>query len=108
MQTLVKLLDRIPPFLCVALSRVKPHGPRLTLEQISERSGLSMWRVKDIAKRQSWSAVSAFEIQQFSSACGVDLMRPCLHLRYLRQTSKCKTPFKRLTTQQRKHLANHC
>jgi len=95
--------DRIPPRLCRLLAR-SSNGLRLmTEEEICERSGLSRVRVVQISHMASWSLLRLSDIEAFSHACGVNLLQPKKHLRFLRHRNL--SYLDRATVAQRKMLA---
>lgn len=65
-------LDKLPPFLCVALARVGYR--RKTLREIAADSGLNYRKVERISRRLSWASVKVTDAHAFAAACGVDLI----------------------------------
>lgn len=95
--------DRIPPWLCRLLARTH-HGHRLMTErEICERSGLNRERVVQISRLRTWRTVPLGVIEQFSGACGVNLLTPKEHLRFLRRRRRIYLV--RATAGQRRMLA---
>lgn len=78
--------NRIPPALCALWAR-KNHGLKSkTLEDISQDSGMSLPRVKQIGKLMEWNSLPARTIHAFSwLGCGVNLERPSNHVRFFRR-----------------------
>lgn len=102
MTTLLQRLDCIPPFLCFALAR--QHGKRPGYVALAEKAGIPIRTFLRIARKLSWSDVKVGQIEKFSAACGVDLMRQEKQLRYLRDTVSSDAAFAHLNPQQRRTL----
>lgn len=83
-------LDRFPPLVCRLLAREgesNRHIKPLTDDQIAERSGLSISRVKALSWLVDWKGVEVYEMLAFSKGCGVDLSdrsKLAKHLQYVR------------------------
>lgn len=80
---LLEQLDLIPPCICRLCAR--KNNRAMTIQEISERSGLSTWTVDRITKLASWGRVTSLQAMMFSKGCGVDLLRPRKKLFYLRR-----------------------
>lgn len=82
--------NQIPPFICrfIARKREQIEGRRrlvpLSHSDIAERAKLPRSTVADLSVKESWEGVPVNVIDAFASACGVDIMRPGQHLRWLR------------------------
>ena len=100
--TLLDRLNRLPPFLVVAVGQGRDG---LTLEGIAELSCLPLNAVRRIACLDSWSNVTVGEAVDFATACRVDLWRQKPTLDYLRHTLQCKVPLPHLTVAQRSKVA---
>ena len=75
--------DRVPPILCRLLARrgnTSANRPT-TVSELSVESELSRRRIIQLSNKLDWSGMSLDEIEDFSRACGVNLMRPLTHLR---------------------------
>lgn len=70
---ILKKINRIPPYTCRLLAR--KDGKAMSNQMISDASGLSMSKVKRISWMTSWDSLTAIDIDRFSSACGVDLIK---------------------------------
>lgn len=86
MEDLLKRLDTIPPFICRVIARRKNGWEPMSLREIAEKSGLKKDRVHTISKLMSWAKVPVKEAMQYASACGVDLLHPGPHKKWLRRS----------------------
>lgn len=87
MITLLKTLNRFPPFLCRMVARTG-RGRKcraLTSQEIADRSGLDPSTVSKLSRKRTWSKESLWVIDRFSSACGVDLLHPRRHIDLLKR-----------------------
>lgn len=83
----MNLLDRInqfPPNCCRLVARKKHGTMPMTTEEIAEKSGLSVGAVSEISRRKNWNGMRIEVIVAFSEACGVNLLKPERHIRYMR------------------------
>lgn len=70
---ILKKINRVPPYVCRLLAR--KDGKAMSNEQIAELSGLSQTKVKRISWMVEWDSLSAKDIDRYSTACGVDLIK---------------------------------
>ncbi len=55
----------------------------MTTEEISKASGLSVGAVSEISRRKNWNGMRIEVIVAFAEACGVNLLKPERHIRYM-------------------------
>lgn len=83
-------MNQIPPFLCRVVAR-KFHGndgwTAMSVRELSARSGLSRFKVQEISGFRKWDNVSVSDAEKFARACGVNLLQPGSHKKWLRQSS---------------------
>lgn len=78
MLSLQAKLLRFPPAICFVLARTKVPGKGrgvlrpLTVQEISERSGLPEHRVIALSWALSWNDVTCGEMLAFTKGCGID------------------------------------
>ena len=96
MQLLAKI-DRVPPFLCVAIG-TQVHG--FSVAEIAKTAGVSLRTVTRLNDCTTWSGIRVSVADKVSNACQVDLLDPTLALDLLRE-SQGDTLFERLPPQQR-------
>lgn len=58
----------------------------MTEDEICKRSGLSRDRVVQVSHMRSWGPLPLSVIEAFSQACGVNLLAPKKHVRFLKRT----------------------
>lgn len=96
--SLIEQLDRLPPCLVRLVARNGHSGQRLTLQALSQRSGLSYASLQRLSVRRSWRDVPLWMIDAYTSACGVDLLRPRAKLAYLRKVLNDPKGYKKLAS----------
>jgi hypothetical protein len=70
---IIDTLDRIPPFLCLALAKQLND---MSVDSIAEMANCHRRTVSRLAGMVSWADVKLSVIIQVASACKVDLMNP--------------------------------
>lgn len=78
--------NQLPPFICRILARRKGAWQAMSLRDIADASGIPKSRVALIAVMKTWDEVPLSQVERFSAACGVDLMHPCRHKKWLRES----------------------
>lgn len=80
---LLEKLNRFTPRLCrlVARHRARP----MSYTEIAVRSGLSRATVIKLSHKASWDGVNITQIDKFTKACGVDLLRIGPQVAFLRR-----------------------
>lgn len=87
---LLARLNKLPPFICRFIARKRAANAHfsfyepLSHSDIAKRSNLPRSTVADLSVKESWDGVPVNVIDAFAAACGVDLMLPGRHLRWLR------------------------
>lgn len=94
---LLSQIDRIPPFLCVAIA-TQVH--RLTVTDIADRAKVSRRTVSRLNNMASWGSVRADLIDEIATACRVNLLEPKASLDMLKE-SQGGEHFNHLPSQQR-------
>jgi len=89
-------LDKLPPFLCVALARTGTR--RKTLREIATASGLNYRKVERISRRLTWASVRIADAAAFAKACGVDLICQSEAREYLARQRGQKNIFPHLSS----------
>ena len=81
--TIRQKLNLFPPCLCRCVARIR-HGRRpLQRKEIAARSGLPLRKVDELSRLTSWDRVPVEEMERFSLACGVDLLRLRRHVEFM-------------------------
>lgn len=84
--TVLEYLDRFPPCLVRFLARTgQGFGQRrLTLKEISERSGLAIGTVINLSMRITWQGMTLRTIDAYTQACEIDLFDMSYEFRRLK------------------------
>jgi len=98
--TLLQKLDRIPPFLCIAIATGRKDF--LTIAQVSAYSSVPLRTIERISTRMSWGKVNLETAHRVTNACGINLLHPGKSLRYLKNTIQSKSPLPMLGAVQRR------
>lgn len=108
-KTLLEQCNSVPPFVCYALARRKDvRKTRFTPVEIASRAGMSKRTFFRIAVMLSWDRVKLSDVEKFTQACGVSLLRQNQQRQYLRLTLKYKRPMAHLSPQQYKNFLRRC
>lgn len=84
-QTLSQKLNQFPPGLCRFIAR-KSHGRfPMSHTDVAKVSGLSRALVIKLSNMATWGNTGLLTIEKFTSACGVDPLRPAAAKKYLRR-----------------------
>lgn len=102
------IVDRRPPFLVLALSKNGRH--RKTLEEISERTGISLRSMQRLAHAITWRKLDAETIDEFTTACAVNILCMTKFAIYFAKVKdrKTKRPLRHLTTFQYNQFEKDC
>lgn len=125
--TLDQRLQKFPPFLCLALSRIKiiPFSKkeayerwkqrrkgrktkrryqwrRMNREEISALSGIHYKRVSRIGRRISWDGVKVRDMLAFMKACNVDVCHATYQREFMKYTASIGQAFRHLNPDQRR------
>lgn len=69
-------INRIPPCFCRLVAR-KGYGKKpMSNSEIAKISGLARSTVNKLSHMRDWNHVTCATVQRFTTACGVDLLRP--------------------------------
>ena len=79
--SLILKLDKLPPNLVRLIAR--DGRKALSNREISNKSGLTLKRVGQISKMNTWSNLQVSEANAFAEACGVDLINQAKTRKYL-------------------------
>jgi hypothetical protein len=71
MTTLLKKVERYPPFLLFTWAGCRTKN-RITVEEISKKSGVSFRTCERLKVRISWKGVKICVVDKLFEACGVD------------------------------------
>ena len=95
--SLVRKLDAFPPCLVRLVARdPRKTGRRLSILELSKRMRISYGATLRLSQKRSWENVPAWLIDRFTSACGVDPLRPGQKLKYLRRVLSAPDGYKKL------------
>jgi hypothetical protein len=106
-KTLLEFLDQNPPFWCFALARnreARKKASRLSREEISKRSGLSLRTIDRITSRISWRGVRVDQASAFLVGCGTDLFHVNVDKNFVLNVVRRGVQFPHLTAVQLKAL----
>ena len=79
--SLILKLDKLPPNLVRLIAR---DGRRaLSNRDIANKSGLTLKRVGQISRMETWASLQVAEANAFAEACGVDLINQAKTRKYL-------------------------
>lgn len=95
-----KKIDRIPPFLCIAIA-TQVHG--IPVEEVADKAHVSRRTVTRLNNMLSWESVKVGLVDRIADACQVDLLKPNLALDLLR-ASQGEDLFHGLPAKQRKKV----
>lgn len=103
-------LDMMPPFFVYyaaghgQLNSKRSHSkfaaPHLSMEELSNRSGISQRTICRLASQITWDNVKVKHIEPFCRACGVDIFDLKYFRYYVRLTVNTKRPYSHLTKPQ--------
>ena len=87
-------MDRLPPNVCFLVAR-KPHAWKtpLSIQEIAQRGNFATKTVRRVARLRSWAGETIEMQERFKLACGIIPGRECVHVAYIKRTSKCGIPF---------------
>ncbi|NDJ15523.1 MAG: hypothetical protein EBY17_30840 [Acidobacteriia bacterium] len=97
--TLLQKLDRIPPFLCIAIGTGRKDGPSML--ELAESTGIPIRTLERISSRTTWARIRTDTIGQISLHCSVDLIDVGPTMRYLKKTISSRSPLPNLKPIQR-------
>lgn len=86
MTDLVKRLNHLPPFLCRIMARKKKGWAPMSIADIAIKSGLTRFKVAKISVLRQWDNVTISDAEKFATGCGVDLLHPGPHKKWLRES----------------------
>lgn len=84
MMTLLQRLDRLPPFLVLAMARRQRQA--LSRAEISKASGVSVRQLVRLGMRRTWAGVQVGVMVSVAEACGVNLHQQKRALAFLKET----------------------
>lgn len=97
-------LDNIPPCLCrIAARDPKRIGRRLSIMELSAKSGLSYGATRRLSLKKTWGNTPPVIIDKFAGACGVDLLHPKRTIEYLKRALKSPNGYKNLSAKTGRH-----
>ena len=73
---LIDVLDRVPPCMCRLLARASNGRRSLSHHDLAEMTGISPSKIGRLSTKTTWAGENIDTIVAFSTACGVDLVRP--------------------------------
>jgi 3,4-dihydroxy-2-butanone 4-phosphate synthase len=86
--TLFEMAEQFPPAVCRYLARKRNGHTPMSHRDLAKIVGISKSQVAVLSLRKSWKGVPIDVVVKFSSACGVDLMRPSQALKYIRKAKR--------------------
>lgn len=100
-RTVLEELDRIPPFLAIALARrsvpVRGYGRLLSYEEIARGAGISRKKIMRWSTTYTWSDIKLGDAIRVLRACGLERSEDRWRLHgYIRRTVKGPRPFQHL------------
>ena len=102
-ESLLTDADKCPPFL-VYYAYHLVAGPRITIPELADLSGLSSRMIVRLARTRSWKNIRLSVIVTFCKACGVDLFDTDELFAKLRQELSKSEPFTDLPANRRKAM----
>lgn len=97
--TLLQKLDRIPPFLCIAIGTGRKRG--LSMMALANDAGIPLRTLERISSKTSWSNIRPDLIDRIACRCSVDLIDVGPTMRYLKKTVSSHSPLPHLSPVQR-------
>lgn len=79
-------IETLPPFVCRLVAREPSGHKAMSTSAIAARAGISRSYVSHLSHKTTWRGVPINVADSFATACGVDLNRPLLTLRWLRRS----------------------
>lgn len=96
--TPTEFFNQCPPNLCRVLA-IRKGGFPMTNMEISRLSGLCERTIRTISKKRTWTDIPLWQMEAFSAACGIDIMRPKTSA--YRKFRRSKLAIRRMTPRQR-------
>lgn len=82
-----EMWDRISPLDCRLIAR-RPWRTPMRTNEIAERAGLSMQKVRWIAAQDNWENVTIGDASRFRHGCGITPANESRHIEYLKRTQR--------------------
>ena len=88
-KTYLLMWERLSPIECRLAARRSWRTP-LTMNEIAERSGLTMQKIRWITSQETWERVTIGDASRFRFGCGITPSNESRHIAYLSRTQSNK------------------